>query len=80
MSRFSNKVCMCVCGCVQAARAERLGTHVRRVHHKQACARCAHVADDAPALHLHLRDAQYVSPVTYHLSALLTYHALCFCH
>lgn len=44
----------------KAARAERLATHVHKVHNKKACGKCPFLADDQHQLALHLREAQSV--------------------
>lgn len=42
----------------KAARAERLATHVAKVHNKKQCAKCPFLADDQHHLAAHMRDAQ----------------------
>lgn len=39
----------------KAARAERLGTHVFKVHNKKACPKCSFLADDQAQLNLHIQ-------------------------
>ncbi|GBP86757.1 Protein charlatan [Eumeta japonica] len=44
----------------KAARAERLATHVHKVHNKKACARCPFLADDQAQLTAHLREQHHI--------------------